>query len=111
MQQQQLEATSLQQKLLLEYQQEGCLFPINPQFSHKRMGEIDEILTDAVTNRPEQLKPEDLLNMHLTDQSIFDLCREPSSLHMAQLLLGTKDISIFTSRMLCKMPGTGQEIP
>jgi hypothetical protein len=94
-----------------EYHLQGCLFPVHSGFSPSKMNEIDAVLTDAVKQRPANLKPEDMLNMHLTDEGIFSLCREPSSVKMAQLLLGTPDISVFTSRILCKLPQTGYEIP
>jgi hypothetical protein len=101
-----------QRELQVElYHRDGTVFPVEHGICNERLAEIDELLTDAVTCRPDNLKPEDLLNLHLTDKGIFDLCREPAVLQMAQAILGTQDISIFTSRILCKQAGTGYAIP
>lgn len=80
--------------------------------------QVEELLWRLVEQRPQlslgderELAPEDLLNLHLTCREVFELCREPSCLAMASELLGTEDLSVFTSRVLCKMPKTGKEIP
>ncbi|CAE7732607.1 unnamed protein product, partial [Symbiodinium pilosum] len=98
-------------------ERDGCLFPVRGLFSDSRLEEVDALLSKLVELRPQaasgddrNLAPEDLLNLHLTCREVLDLCREPSCLRAASDLLGTSDISIFTSRILCKEPGTGKEI-
>jgi ectoine hydroxylase-related dioxygenase (phytanoyl-CoA dioxygenase family) len=41
---------------------------------------------------------------------VLELCRAPRALALARAMLGSEDVSVFTSRVLCKLPG-GREIP
>ena len=93
-----------------QYEKEGYTFPVRNLFSQTRLNEIDVILSRLVENRPVGLPSEDLLNLHLTCKEILDLCKDPNCLEIATRLLGTPDLSIFTSRILCKMPFQGKEI-
>ena len=93
-----------------QYEKEGYVFPVRNLFSLTRLNDIDAILSRLVENRPNGLPSEDLLNLHLTCKEILDLCKEPNCLEIAKQLLGTPDLSIFTSRILCKMPFQGKEI-
>ena len=93
------------------YQKEGYVFPVERLFSDDRLTNIDDILTKIVENRPTGLPSEDLLNLHFTCKEILELCMEPSCLFIASKLLGTTDLSVFTSRILCKLPHEGKEIP
>ena len=94
------------------YRQEGYVFPVKGLFQSHRLNEVDSVLSKLVENRPvNKLPPEDLLNLHLTCKEILDLCKEPSCLYVASKLLGTNNVSVFTSRILCKLPGHGKEIP
>merc|ERR1712232_790972 len=69
------------------------------------------MLTKLVDGRPDGLAAEDLMNLHTTHTGVLELCRHPSIVKVAQALLQTQDVSIFTSRILCKEPGRGKEIP
>lgn len=75
-----------------------------------RVAQADALLSGLVAGRPASLAPEDLLNLHMTVPGVLDLCREPKVLELACRLLGTQDVSVFTTRILCKLPKTGKEI-
>lgn len=94
-----------------EYARDGCVFPVRGLVPRARLDEVDQLLTKLVAERPENLAPEDLLNLHTTSNEVLALCQEPGILAFAKNLLGTEDIAVFTSRILCKLPGTGKEIP
>ena len=93
------------------YQKEGYVFPVRGLFTEERLDAVDHILSELVENRPGSLPPEDLLNLHLTCKEVLDLCKEPNCLYVASKLLSTNNVSVFTSRILCKLPGNGKEIP
>ena len=93
-----------------QYEREGYVFPVKGLFSPTRLNDVDSLLSKLVENRPSGLPSEDLLNLHLTCKEVFELCKEPSCLYIASKLLKTSDLSIFTSRILCKMPFQGKEI-
>ncbi|CAK9079943.1 unnamed protein product [Durusdinium trenchii] len=102
---------------LKQYEADGCIFPVRGLFRPERLEEIDRLLSTLVAERPQvekgdeqTLAPEDLLNLHLTCKEVWELCREPSVLEVAAQILGCQDVSVFTSRILCKEPGTGKEI-
>eukprot|EP00040_Diaphanoeca_grandis_P016373 m.84475 g.84475 ORF g.84475 m.84475 type:complete len:283 (+) comp25756_c0_seq2:82-930(+) len=92
-----------------QYKDEGFLF-VGSIFNDSEMREIDTRLSSLIANRPDDLRPEDLLNLHMTNQSIFELAAHPKAVAVAQKLLGTRDVSIFTTRILCKNAGTGMKI-
>jgi ectoine hydroxylase-related dioxygenase (phytanoyl-CoA dioxygenase family) len=92
------------------FAEEGLVFPVRGLFTEDRLCAIDALLSSLVNDRPASLKPEDLVNLHLTVPAVLELCREPRALSLARRLLGCADISVFTSRVLCKLPG-GREIP
>lgn len=92
------------------YQKEGYVFPVEGLFTEERLDAVDHMLSEIVENRPESLPPEDLLNLHLTCTEVLDLCKEPTCLRLASELLGSTDLSVFTSRILCKLPRHGKEI-
>ena len=93
-----------------QYDKEGFAYPVKNLFSPTRLNDVDAILSKLVENRPTRLPSEDLLNLHLTCKEILDLCMEPTCLSIASKLLETSDLSVFTSRILCKMPHEGKEI-
>ena len=92
------------------YQEEGYMFPIRGLFTEERLDAVDFMLSEIVQNRPVSLPSEDLLNLHLTCTEVLDLCKEPTCLKLASELLGSTDLSVFTSRILCKLPRHGKEI-
>ena len=92
-----------------EYRANGCVFPI-ALFAGADLDELDALCTALVDARPPELAPEDLLNLHLTVPEVLAACRLPRMLALARRLLGADDVSVFTSRILCKMPHTGKEI-
>ena len=96
---------------LKQYQHEGYVFPVKGLFSEERLNYVDLILTKIVENRPKLLPSEDLLNLHMTCKEVLEICMEPSCLLIVSKLLGTTDVSVFTSRILCKLPHQGKEIP
>ena len=93
-----------------QYKKEGYVFPVKNLMSPTRLNEIDVLLSKIVENRPAGLPSEDLLNLHLTCTEVLDLCKEPTCLRLASELLGSTDLSVFTSRILCKLPRRGKEI-
>ena len=92
------------------YQKEGYVFPIRGLLTEERLDAVDFMLSEIVQNRPVSLPSEDLLNLHLTCTEVLDLCKEPTCLKLASELLGSTDLSVFTSRILCKLPKQGKEI-
>lgn len=97
--------------LAAEYRQEGYLFVRRRLLTEAELDNAEKLLAGLVAERPEGLAPEDLLNLHMTHAGVLELCRHPRVVEMAQALLRTPDVSIFTSRVLCKEGGTGKEIP
>jgi len=93
-----------------EFAREGLVFPVRGLLSPAALDAADALLSSLVAARPAALAPEDLLNLHLTVPAVLALCRAPRALALARALLGTRDVSVFTSRVLCKLPG-GREIP
>ncbi len=96
--------------MLDEYKRHGFVFS-GSLFSEADMADVDRVTTALIEGRPAGLAAEDLMNLHMTDQAIFDWCRKPQVLDFAASVLGTPDLSIFTSRILCKLPHVGKEIP
>ena len=92
------------------YQKEGYVFPVRGLFTEERLDAVDHMLSEIVENRPRSLPPEDLLNLHLTCTEVLDLCKEATCLRLASKLLESTDLSVFTSRILCKLPRHGKEI-
>ena len=58
-------------------------------------------------------RPEDLLNLHHAgDDYILSLAKDPKVVKIAAQLLDSPDgVKIFATRILCKMPRTGQPVP
>jgi len=50
-----------------------------------------------------------LINHHITDPYIFNLTRHPNFLAAASQLLDSPKLKIFSSRLLCKLPGTQED--
>lgn len=92
------------------FDRDGLIFPVRNLLTDAALDSADVLLSDLVLERPPNLAPEDLLNLHTTVPAVLALCRAPRVLSLARALLRTDDISIFTSRILCKLPG-GKEIP
>ena len=65
-------------------------------FERDEMVHIEATLMDIVNNRPPDLAPEDLLNLHMTNQAVYELAAHPRAVAVAKKLLGTADVSIFT---------------
>eukprot|EP00041_Stephanoeca_diplocostata_P007251 m.101327 g.101327 ORF g.101327 m.101327 type:complete len:284 (-) comp16802_c0_seq3:174-1025(-) len=92
------------------YRRHGYCFP-GKLFGDNEMDAIDSMIERLVRERPPSLAPEDLLNLHMTHEGIFQLAANKKALDVAKKLLGTQDVSIFTTRILCKPPLVGKEIP
>ena len=92
------------------YREEGIVFPVRGVLAPAELDAADALLSALVAGRPPGLAPEDLLNLHWTVREVLDLCRAPRALALAREMLGTPDVSVFTSRILCKLPG-GRAIP
>ena len=84
------------------YHEDGCLFPVRGLLSPEDLAGVDSLLTALLRHRPQGLAPEDLLNLHTTCREVLDLCKHPRCLSAAAQLLGTENVSVFTSRILCK---------
>jgi len=97
--------------LAAEFEREGCIFPRMKLLSEAELDAAEALLKRLVAERPKDLAPEDLMNLHMTNAAVLKLCRHPRVVEMAKALLQTSDVSIFTSRILCKESGTGKEIP
>jgi ectoine hydroxylase-related dioxygenase (phytanoyl-CoA dioxygenase family) len=95
---------------VLEFQAEGCTFPLR-LLTADEIERADELLTRIVEERPTILPAEDLLNLHMTVPEVYELCRHPTIIQVARLMLQTENVSVFTSRILCKLPFVGKEIP
>merc|ERR1712130_540012 len=50
-----------------------------------------------------------LINHHLTDPYIFNLTKHPNFLAAASQILDSPKLRIFSSRLLCKLPGTEED--
>mmetsp|Transcript_24662 Transcript_24662/g.29864 ORF Transcript_24662/g.29864 Transcript_24662/m.29864 type:complete len:357 (-) Transcript_24662:910-1980(-) len=93
------------------FEEEGVAF-VGELYDAREMRHLEKVVMGVVENRPSDVSAVDLLNLHMTDQQVFDLCRHPRALKLASTMLGSDDVSVFTSRILCKLPdGTGKEIP
>ncbi len=69
---------------------------------------VIELMTiiDLLGSRTEHIR-----NRHLNDTFLMDLVSHPKVVSMVADLLGTDDINIFATRLLCKMPEVGSELP
>ena len=92
------------------FRAEGLVFPVRGVLAPAELDAADALLSSLVAERPAGLAAEDLLNLHWTVPAVLDLCRAPRALALARATLGTPDVSVFTSRILCKLPG-GRELP
>ena len=88
---------------------------------------VSKELMWRVDNRPEDVRAEDLLNLHHNDSYIMgtsqfvtnviikthipDLARHPNSVSAASQLLSSPRLRLFSTRILCKLPGQSIEIP
>ena len=101
-------------------------------FSKEELNIVSEQLMSRVYNRPENVRAEDLLNLHLNDSYILgndsfqtycssinqhkihllssELTKHPNSMAAASQLLNYPKLKVFTTRILCKMPGDGESI-
>eukprot|EP00929_Paragymnodinium_shiwhaense_P086375 TRINITY_DN46907_c0_g1_i1.p1 TRINITY_DN46907_c0_g1~~TRINITY_DN46907_c0_g1_i1.p1 ORF type:complete len:361 (+),score=29.02 TRINITY_DN46907_c0_g1_i1:95-1177(+) len=116
-----------------EYERDGCVFPVRGLFASSRasaqreacaepessqqlkfsLEDVERLCSALVAARPDNLAPEDLLNLHVTVPVVRELCAHPSVLAVARELLGCSaaaPLRVFTSRILCKEPETGKEI-
>lgn len=96
--------------LAVEFAKEGTVMPLS-LFDEADIARFDTVLTSLVKERPDDLAPENLLNLHLTSPDVLALARHPHAIAVAKRFLKTDDVSIFTSRILCKLPGKGKDIP
>jgi len=96
--------------IVADFDRDGLVFPVRGLFDDAALASADALLSSLVAERPPNLAPEDLLNLHTTVPAVLALCRAPRVLSLARALLRTPDVSVFTSRILCKLPG-GREIP
>jgi len=57
-------------------------------------------------------RPEEIRNLHLTDDYIMRFASHPKIIKVvSDLLGGTTDIKIFATRMVCKLPKVGEGVP
>jgi len=93
------------------YWRDGCVFPVRGLLKAEEVDKAEGLLMRLVEERPSVFPAEDLLNLHMTIPALFELCRLPAMVAIAQRLLRTPDVSVFSSRIACKLPGVGKEIP
>ena len=97
----------LTQEQIDSYKKHGILLVKEPIFSPKKLDEISQTLINRVKLLPQGAKTEfsaEMNSAHLKDEEILKIAQEPVVVGMAAQLLDTKDVNIFTTRILCKMP-------
>ena len=97
----------LTQEQIDSYKKHGILLVKEPIFSPKKLDEITQTLINRVKLLPPGAKTEfstEMNSAHLKDEEILKIAQEPVVVEMAAQLLDTKDVNIFTTRILCKMP-------
>ena len=97
----------LTQEQIASYKKHGILLVKEPIFSPKKLDEISQTLINRVKSLPPGAKTEfstEMNSAHLKDEEILKIAQEPVVVGMAAQLLDTKDVNIFTTRILCKMP-------
>ncbi len=83
-----------------------------PLFDEDRLANITEELLNRVNARPAGTRPEDVINLHFEDAFLLSLAADPAAVRAVAALLNSPNrIRIFMTRILCKMAGTGEEIP
>merc|ERR1719244_401475 len=104
----------LTQQQVESYKKDGILLIEKQIFSPEKLEEITNTLLAEVTNIPKGSKTEfssELTSPHLRKREILKIAREKVVVDMAAQLLETTEISIFTTRILCKMPEVGAAVP
>ena len=66
---------------------------------------------DSVPRGTQTETASETIHPHLNDNEILKIAQEPNVVKMAAQLLDTEKVSIFTTRILCKMPYVGEAIP
>ena len=96
------------------YKKNGILVVNEQVFSQDKLDDITKTLLLVVKSLPEGTQVESApqtIHAHLKNEKLLKIAREPNIVHMASQLLESKDVNIFTTRILCKMPKIGQKIP
>ena len=115
----------LPQSKVDQFQEDGIVI-VDYLFSPEQLTNISSELMSRVNNRAAGVRAEDLLNLHFNDSFILsrrkqwgallaclfpDLARHPNALSAATQLLNYPKLRLFTTRILCKLPGESLEIP
>jgi len=93
-----------------EYKAEGIVV-VDNLLTNEELEHVTKELIKRVNERPDNMRPEDLLNLHFNDSFILDLARHPNFLSAATQLLNHPRLRVFSTRILCKYPGQSIEIP
>jgi len=104
----------LSQLQVESYRRDGILVIKTQIFTPEKLEEITNTLLAEADSLPQGSKTDfssELNSAHLRNSEVLKIAREKIVVDMASQLLDSKDISIFTTRILCKMPQVGAAIP
>ena len=96
------------------YQKQGILVLNRQLLSLAELESVTELLVAEVKKLPPGTAVEtsgSLSAAHLRSPSILEVARLPKVVAMASQLLGISKVDIFTTRILCKPPRVGVEVP
>jgi len=76
--------------------------------------ELKEVTSELITRMEKHVAEgvavdDALINHHLTDPYIFNLTKHPNFLAAASQILESPRLRLFSSRLLCKLPGTEED--
>jgi len=95
---------------LEEFRNEGIL-KVGRLLTEDELTEVTQELMKRVENRPEGVRSEDIVNWHFNDSYILNLTKHPIFMSAASQLLNSPKLRLFSSRILCKLPGESIEVP
>jgi ectoine hydroxylase-related dioxygenase (phytanoyl-CoA dioxygenase family) len=98
---------------LAHYRREGYVIP-RWRLAPDKLAAIRAAVDKVIAENP-KLRPEDLGNPHMLAwdggrNPFLELARDPEILDMLEQTIGP-DIALWITRILCKMPKTGREVP
>lgn len=100
----------LPQSKVDQFVEDGIVI-VDNLFTEEELETISSELMRRVSERPDDVRAEDLLNLHFNDSFILKLASHPNTLSVATQLLDYPRLRLFTTRILCKLPGQSLEIP
>lgn len=94
---------------IADYNQNGFVF-CGRVYDDDALAAIRQVVDRRIEAAAPEFSPDQIFNHHFTDGALRALASDPILLDRVESLIGPK-ISIFTTRILCKMPGAGAPIP